>query len=326
MEGAMLIAAAIAAVAVYRLYRIRLADATSGRRAISVALAVTLLFNAGVLLSAVVSSSTSRNIALRVEETETKLLQMEEIIRGYQKQNPGNIKSMSYNRDTSPDCTEKADPLTKNGHTCGIMEAAPKVNDEAAPVADTPAPLQGEAMEAQKQKPWRGFLIPPDRVFVLDCVGDELKVRIRPHLDGESIRAAGAASCRSRQKPAEMLPFLYRCGPDYTLFMSPPGEQRVVPVPWPRPEMYQKLTTAKFRGEESPIAEETEAVPDSFTLTPDVAAFYYQTKHGMTAMIIVETDTVERTELTEEVAAQAVTAFYPLGVIPISFPDLCIST
>lgn len=79
MDGAGLVAAAITAAAVYRLYSIRLADATTGRRrAVTLALAVALLFHAGVLLSAVVSSS--RNIGLRVEQTEMKLLQMEEII------------------------------------------------------------------------------------------------------------------------------------------------------------------------------------------------------------------------------------------------------
>jgi len=72
MDGAALVAAAIATAAVYRLSSIRLADATTGRRrAVTLALAVALLL-------AVVESS--RKIALRIEETEMKLLQMEEII------------------------------------------------------------------------------------------------------------------------------------------------------------------------------------------------------------------------------------------------------
>ena len=79
MDGAGLVAAAIAAAAVYRLYSIRLADATPGRRrAVTLARAIALLFHAGVLLLAVINSS--RKIALRIEETEMKLLQMEEII------------------------------------------------------------------------------------------------------------------------------------------------------------------------------------------------------------------------------------------------------
>jgi hypothetical protein len=183
-------------------------------------------------------------------------------------------------------------------------------------------------MGAQKQKPWRGFLIPPDHVFVLDCVDDELTVRIRPPssvgLDAESMRAR-SAGCISRQQQTGMEPFLYSAGTGrYTLFMSPPGEGRVVPTLSATAEMTEKLAAAELRGElESLMEQETDVVPESSTLSPDVAAFYYRTKHGMTALIVVETDAVEQKELTEEVAARAVAAVSPLGILcTISFPDL----
>ncbi|KAG2557905.1 uncharacterized protein LOC120684590 [Panicum virgatum] len=350
MDGAGLVAAAIATAAVYRLSSIRLADATTGRRrAVTLALAVALLL-------AVVESS--RKIALRIEETEMKLLQMEEIIKDYEKQNhemmsnlasilsnnPENIKSMSYNRSRSPDGTENTEltvtmkdadvhqPLTENGDTGEILEDADEtVWDEAEPLASTPPPSsQGEAMGAQKRKPWRGFLIPPDHVFVLDCVDDELTVRIRPGLisssgglDAESLRAR-SAGCIGRQQQAGMVPFLYSAGRGrYALFMSPPEKQHVVPTMSATALMNRKLDAADLRGElESLIEKETEVVPQSFTLSPGVAAFCYRTKHGMTALIIVETDAVEHVELTEEVAARAVAALSPPGILfTVSFED-----
>jgi len=355
MDGAGLVAAAIAAAAVYRLYSIRLADATPGRRrAVTLARAIALLFHAGVLLLAVINSS--RKIALRIEETEMKLLQMEEIIKDFEKQNhemmsnlasilsnnPENIKSMSYNRSKSPDGSENTELtvtmkgaaavheplLTENGHTGEIMEDAETVWDEAAPLAGTPPPSQGEAMGVQKQKPWRGYLIPPDHAFVLDCVDDELTVRIHPPssagLDAESMRAR-SAGCISRQQQVGLVPFEYSAGAGrYVLFMSPPGEERVVPTMSATAEMNMKLEAAYLRGElESLVERETEVVPESLTLSPHVAAFWYPKKHGMTALIILETDGVKHVELPEEVATRAVAAVSPPGILfSISFPGL----
>ena len=104
--------------------------------------------------------------------------------------------------------------------------------DEAAPFAGTPPPSQGEAMEAQKQKPLRGFLVP----------------------------------------------FLYSAGAGrYALFMSPPGEERIVPTMSATAEMNLKLVAADLRGDlGSLIEQETEVVPESLTLSPDVAAFWYR--------------------------------------------------
>lgn len=203
------------------------------------------------------------------------------------------------------------------------------MNHEAAPVGGTPPPsTEAEAMGAHKEKPWRVFLIPLDHVFVLDYLDDELIVRILPPSDKESMLAGMGCSCRQQQ--AGMVPFLYtlfmsppwkQCVlPYYTLFMSPPGKERVVPVPWPRKEMLEKSTPTTLRRDELPIEEVTEVVPESFTLSPK--AFYYQAKEGKTVMLIIAaTDSVEHSELVEEDGAcKVVTPLAPPGILPISFP------
>jgi hypothetical protein len=75
IDAAGLIVSAIAAVVVYCLYGRHMAIVPArGRRAVVI---VALLVQAGVLLSAV---NDRRNVALRLEETESKLLQMQEIM------------------------------------------------------------------------------------------------------------------------------------------------------------------------------------------------------------------------------------------------------
>lgn len=78
MDGVRLVAAAIAAVAAYRLCSIRQADARTARRAIRLVLAVALLFHTGMLLSVVDKSSRDvTDVAL----LKMNLFQMVEIIR-----------------------------------------------------------------------------------------------------------------------------------------------------------------------------------------------------------------------------------------------------
>ncbi|CAL4922035.1 unnamed protein product [Urochloa decumbens] len=309
------LALAIAAVVVCRL-----ADDVPParvRRAARVVLAVAVLVHAGLLINSAVGDS--RDIALRLEETETKLLQqMEEILQNYQKNNQEMISNFAAMLSKNPG-TENAEltitmkhagvdqpPADDGNHTDEIMEA-PKPSDEAP-----------SAMGELKQKPWRFYSIPQGHVFVLDCADEELTVHVRPPsaagLDEELTR--GGAACRSRQQP-----ILYDYGSHRTLFVSGPGEERAVPVPWPRAELYKKLTAATLWGEESPVVKE-EAVPESLKLSSDVVLFYLPAVDGMsTDLLVSATEVVEYKKLSEEVAARAGKALTPPTILSTSFPD-----
>ncbi|CAL4938788.1 unnamed protein product [Urochloa decumbens] len=311
------LALAIAAVVVCRL-----ADDVPParvRRAARVVLAVAVVVHAGLLINSAVGDS--KDIALRLEETETKLLQqMEEI--NYEKHNQEMVSNLAAMLSKIPG-TENAEltitmkhvdvdqpPADDGNHTDEIMQEAPKPSDEAP-----------SAMGELKQKPWRFYSIPQGHVFVLDCAGDEFTVHVRPPsaagLHEELTR--GFAACSSRKQQQQ--PILYDYGTHRTLFLSPPGEERVVPVPWPRAELYKKLTAATLWGEESPAVKE-EAVPESFKLSPDVVLFYLPAVDGMsTDLLVSATEVVEYKKLSEEVAARAAKALTPPTILSTSFPD-----
>ncbi|CAN6284722.1 unnamed protein product [Urochloa humidicola] len=291
------------------------------RRAAHVVLAVAVLVQAGLLISsAVLDRVQTRDIALRLEETETKILQtMEEILQNYEKHNQEMIRNLNAKLSKNPG-TENAEltitmkhadvdqpPADDDNHTDEITEA-PK------PSLEIPSSI-GEL----KQKPWRFYSIPQGDVFVLDCAGDEVTVHVRPSsagLDEELTR--GFAACSSQQ---QQQPILYDYGSHRTLFLSPPGEERVVPVPWPRAELYKKLTAATLWGEESPAVKEV-AVPESFKLSPDVVLFYLPAVDGMsTDLLVSATEVVEYKKLSEEVAARAGKALTLPTILSTSFPD-----
>jgi hypothetical protein len=173
---------------------------------------------------------------------------------------------------------------------CTCWQEAPKLNDEVPP-------SQGDGIGEEKPKPWRSFSIPPDHVFVLGCDDDdELTVHIRPSTadDGSGKATTWASAdhhaCSSRQA-GTVAPFLSDRGTYHTLFLARPGEERFLPVPWPRAEMFQKVTDATLRGKESPMVHE-QAVPESFSLSPDVVAFYRALEDGTTKLILAATEAV----------------------------------
>ncbi|CAN6320485.1 unnamed protein product [Urochloa humidicola] len=306
------LALAIAAVVV-----IRPADVLPARvrRAARVVLAIAVLVQAGLLISSAVEYS--RDVALRLEETETKILQTEEILQNYEKYNQEMIRNLTAMLSKNPG-TESAEltmkhadvdhpPADDDNHTDEITEA-PKPSDEVP-----------SAIGELKQKPWRFYSIPQGYVFFLDCADDELTVHVRPPsagLDEELTR--GGAACSSRQQQQAIL---YDYGSHRTLFVSPPGEERVVPVPWPRAEMFKKLTAAMVLGQES-LAVKEKVVPASFKLSPDVVLFYQPAVDGMsTDLHFSATEVVEYKKLSEEVAARAGKALTPPTILSTSFPD-----
>ncbi|CAN6307094.1 unnamed protein product [Urochloa humidicola] len=293
------------------------------RRAAHVVLAVAVLVQAGLLISSAVEYRYSRDVALRLEETETKILQtMEEILQNYEKHNQEMIRNLTAMLSKNPGTTENAEltitmkhadvdqpPADDDNHTDVITEA-PKPSDKVP-----------SAIGELKQKPWRFYSIPQGHVFVLDCDDDELTVHVRPFsagLDLDEELTRGGAACSSRQQQQAIL---YDYGSHRTLFVSPPGEEHVVPVPWPRAELYKKLTAATLWGEESPAVKE-EAVPESLKLSPDVVLFYLPAVDGMsTDLLVSATEVVEYKKLSEEVAARARKALTPPTILSTSFPD-----
>lgn len=99
--------------------------------------------------------------------------------------------------------------------------------------------------------------------------------------------------------------------------MSPPGKERVVPVPWPHAEMYQKLVAAMLRGKDSPAVKE-QAVPEPFSVSPDMVLFYRPVEGGITELLVVAAEVLQYKEVSEEVAVRA--ALTLPAILSTSFP------
>ncbi|VAH59798.1 unnamed protein product [Triticum turgidum subsp. durum] len=329
MDNAGLLAACLATVVAYLLAGHRLVGAADarwrhllvvpiGRRAKHVALAVALCLHAAVLLS---SFTTSRDLAMHLHATEAKLTRMEQIIH--------DIKLMTEKvtkADSTPNSefTVAVEDDLQPGET--MDQEFPSICDDPEP-EDAPIPDQQDEA-AEPHKPWRFIPVPEGHVFVPECVGDKLIVHIRP--SSQSGSEHGATVDADQQlpficgHPEAGTPSFYDGGPYRALFWSLPepddqGPKNVLPLPWPRSEMWVRLTAAALDGTwavNPPIIHE-QALPESVTLSTDVVMFYRpDPEAGGTNVMIAATEDVEHVYSMEEHGAPAVTALTPHSILP----------
>lgn len=167
-----------------------------------------------------------------------------------------------------------------------------------------PKPPQDE--EIQLQRPWRLFAIPRGHVFVVDRIeDDETTVHIRaPSAVDADAEQLGTFSHQQQAEGTRSM--VYDCGPYGALFMLQADEEGVlVPVPWPTSKRFERVTAAVLEEKEPPLVIEP-AAPESFTLSPDVVAFYRPATDEMALVLIAASDDVEYVKLAEKESARPV--------------------
>jgi hypothetical protein len=168
-------------------------------------------------------------------------------------------------------------------------------------------------------------LVPEDRVFVVDYVDDELTVHIQSASQGSSERnSTGDDDQRPPftcgHPPDAGTPSFYDGGSYGALFLSLPeqdeGLERVLPIPWPRPEMWDRLIAAVMEG--TWVVEELTS-PESVTVTlsADVVMFYGPTSDGATKLLIAAREDLEQyLYSTAEQGDPVVTSLAQYSILP----------
>lgn len=169
------------------------------------------------------------------------------------------------------------------------------------------------------------FAIPRDHVFIVDRVEDsETIVHIRPP-SAVKDDAGQLGTSSHQQQSAGTRSLVYDCGPYGTLFMLSADEEGViVPVPWPTAKMFQKVTETVLEEKKSQMVMEPAAL-ESFTLSPDVVAFYRPLTDEMALVLITASEDVEYVELAEEESARPVRPLTRRSIVSTSFrscPDV----
>jgi hypothetical protein len=179
----------------------------------------------------------------------------------------------------------------------------------------------------KQHKPWRLFNVPEDHVFVVNCVGDKLRLLIQsPSYNLDQSNGQVPYSCGGQ--PHEAWTPSIHDGESYrSLFWSRPGEERVVPFPWPLPDMWGRLMAAMVEKtwDENPPTVEEKTPPESFTIAVDEVLFYRPCEGKTTRVLIAQREDVvhleypESTEA-EELVGPAVSPLPPQSVLPLPCP------
>jgi hypothetical protein len=180
----------------------------------------------------------------------------------------------------------------------------------------------------KQHKPWRLFNVPEDHVFVVNCVGDKLRLLIQsPSYNLDQSNGQVPYSCGGQ--PHEAWTPSIHDGESYrSLFWSRPGEERVVPFPWPLPDMWGRLMAAMVEKtwDENPPTVEEKTPPESFTIAVDEVLFYRPWRERRRGCSLLKERmwfiwSILKARRRRKLIGPAVSPLPPQSVLPLTFTD-----